>query len=429
MKNLCIAAIIIGVCFLSALTFAEPGQEKILRHQPLSLEEILSPYTGPVEQAVDTSTLYDKIMCGYQGWFMTEGDGYGMGFTHWGGVDREPPRCTVDMWPDLSEYDPDERFPTNYRHADGSTAYVFSSTVKKTVLRHFQWMKEYDIDGVFVQRFGSCISNPRDNNYLRTCAVLSHCRQGANQYGRAFAVMYDVSFDRRSVDIIKDDWTRLMQQMKLTQTPAYLKHRGGPVVALWGYGFRRFDPEATEELFQFFKAKENGACTIFLGVPNDWRSWTDEKITLAEKYATIISPWNVGRYNSPDGAKAHFARYWPQDMAWCRQREIDYYAVVFPGFSWTNLQRGKSPLNQIPRLKGKFFMSQIKEVKDYGMNMVYIAMFDEVDEGTAIFKCTNNPPVGEFVTYDGLPSDHYLKLAGQAGKYLRGNKPRPASQP
>ena len=54
------------------------------------------------------------------------------------------------------------------------------------------------------------------------------------------------------------------------------------------------------------------------------------------------------------------------------------------------------------------------------MDMAYIAMFDEVDEGTAIFKCTNHPPVGRFVTYEGYPSDHYLKLSGLIGKMLRG---------
>ena len=57
--------------------------------------------------------------------------------------------------------------------------------------------------------------------------------------------------------------------------------------------------------------------------------------------------------------------------------------------------------------------------------MLYQAMFDEMDEGTAIFKCTNDPPVGEsrFVTEEGLPSDHYLWLTGQGGKLLRGEIP------
>ena len=49
-------------------------------------------------------------------------------------------------------------------------------------------------------------------------------------------------------------------------------------------------------------------------------------------------------------------------------------------------------------------------------------MFDEIDEGTAIFKCTNDPPVGasEFKTYEGLPSDHYLWLCREGGRLLRG---------
>jgi hypothetical protein len=58
--------------------------------------------------------------------------------------------------------------------------------------------------------------------------------------------------------------------------------------------------------------------------------------------------------------------------------------------------------------------------------MLYVAMFDEVDEGTAIFKCTNDPPTAngaKFVTYEGLPSDHYLRLTGLAGRVIRGDLP------
>jgi hypothetical protein len=61
--------------------------------------------------------------------------------------------------------------------------------------------------------------------------------------------------------------------------------------------------------------------------------------------------------------------------------------------------------------------------KQAGAEMLYVAMFDEVDEATAIFKCTNDSPVGppdRFVTYEGLPADHYLKITGLGARLLRG---------
>jgi hypothetical protein len=53
-------------------------------------------------------------------------------------------------------------------------------------------------------------------------------------------------------------------------------------------------------------------------------------------------------------------------------------------------------------------------------------MFDEVNEGTAIFKISDNPPVHEtalFVGNDGKPSDHYLWLTGEASLMLKRQKP------
>ena len=379
---------------------------------------------GQQPDARVVSSLKGTVMVGYQGWFLAKGDGYGAGFVHWGGVDRDPPTCTVDMWPDLTEYAQDERYATNYRHTDGTVAEVFSSAHPQTVRRHFRWMRDYDIDGAFVQRFATAV-RPNDEEHWsdrRTNAVLQHCRDAANEYGRAFAVMYDTNFDAATCDRIKEDWTRLRRDMQLLETNAYLHHGGGPLVGLWGYGFghRKLDVEAARSLFEFLSDDRNGGCRILLGVPNDWAEWSGPKREVLDRHASVVSPWNVGRYGSNESADAHFAKRWPGDLEACLANGADYYPVVFPGFSWTNLKKGKSPLDQIPRRKGAFFWHQIESVRRYGMDCIYVAMFDEVDEGTAIFKVSNDPPVGDFVTYDGLPSDHYLELTRQAKRHLNG---------
>ena len=60
---------------------------------------------------------------------------------------------------------------------------------------------------------------------------------------------------------------------------------------------------------------------------------------------------------------------------------------------------------------------------DLGIEMAYVAMFDEVDEATAIFKVSNSPPKPDhFKTYDGLPTDWYLRLTGEGTKLIRGER-------
>jgi hypothetical protein len=67
-----------------------------------------------------------------------------------------------------------------------------------------------------------------------------------------------------------------------------------------------------------------------------------------------------------------------------------------------------------------------------GAEMLYVAMFDEIDEGTAIFKISDNPPNSDrahFVDNDGMPSDQYLWLTGLGAKMLRKEIPIESSLP
>jgi len=403
----------------------------------------MKPFDGDASvAAADNSTLIGKVMCGYQGWFAADGDGSGRGWRHYTARRRfEPGSCSIDLWPDLSEFDDDEKFATLFRHADGRIAQVYSSTSRKTVDRHFQWMQQYGIDGVFVQRFVAETVHPKD---LRQCnTVLDHCRESANLHGRAYAVMYDLSgLPEGGIQTVIDDWKLLVDRMRIGKDDrdgAYLHHREKPVVAVWGIGFndgRKYTLAECGRLIEFLKNDpQSGGFTVMVGVPTGWRtldrdSLRDLVLHQVLASADIISPWTVGRYATLNDIESHTTLRLKPDIEWCRAHDKDYLPVVFPGFSWHNL-RPKSPLDQIPRQKGKFLWKQFVEARQAGAAMAYVAMFDEMDEGTAIFKCTNDVPLGfsSFVTFDGLPSDHYLWLTGQGRELLNGRVPISAEPP
>jgi hypothetical protein len=417
-----------------ACLFAIPG--KSLADEPRSADNgvrILAPYAGASNAGVDCSTLLGKVVCGYQGWFAAAGDGSQRGWRHYPFRGRfEPGSCTIDLWPDVTDLTDEEKFATPFRHADGGTAYVFSSFNRRTVLRHFEWMRRYGIEAVFVQRFA--VETLHDQDRRHANVVLTHCREGANLHGRAYAVMYDLSGLRGGgVQAVIDDWKMLVDKLKIGRDAndrAYLHHNGRPLVAVWGIGFndgRTYSLLECKRLFAFLKRDPDyGGCTLMAGVPTGWQtldadSVKDETLhkTLAD--VDIVSPWTVGRYATLEQVEKHAQRRWRPDLQWCRQHKKQYLPVVFPGFSWHN-GHPPAPLNQIPRREGKFLWRQFAAAKRAGAAMIYVAMFDEMDEGTAIFKCTNDPPVGAspFVTFAPLPTDHYLWLTGMGQKLLRG---------
>jgi hypothetical protein len=264
--------------------------------------------------------------------------------------------------------------------------------------------------------------------------VLAHCREGANRSERCYAVMYDLSLlPAGGLRYVIEDWNLLVDRMRIGHDPkdrAYLRHKGKPVVAVWGIGLkdgRKYSLAECERLVDFLKLdKRYGGNTVPLGVPTGWRtldadSLSDPAIHKIVTRGDIISPWTVGRYGTPEAVHDHARQRWAKDVAWCRAHGKDYLPVLFPGFSWHNMNP-EARLGEIPRLKGRFLWTQYVEAKRSGATMAYQAMFDEMDEGTAIFKCTDDPPVGnsKFLTYEGLPSDHYLWLTGMGGKLLRG---------
>ncbi len=390
-----------------------------------------SIFTASLLHAADPATLFGKVMCGYQGWFATPTDGSNLGWVHYGF--NKPGQCHIDLWPDVLEFDADERFDTPLKLADGTTAQVYSSAHPKTVRRHFEWMQKDGIDGVFLQRFGTVLKDKRFRAHHDT--VLQQVRDSAKAAGRTWCVMYDLSGLKAGEleSVIMQDWKRLRTELRILDDPTYQRHAGKPVVAVWGIGFndgRDYTLDESHALLRFLHDNpEFGKLNVMAGVPWHWRTQEgdatrDAKLHEVLQSADIISPWAVGRYHSPANAAQMIGKVHEADAKWCREHGKDYLPVVFPGFSWRNLSKMRgvdAPLNAIPRLGGEFLWSQAREHISSGSSMLYIAMFDELDEGTAIFKTTSQVPVGVegFVTEPELKSDHYLWLTGMIGKALR----------
>ena len=128
------------------------------------------PYAGPTRNDVDATTLDGKVLCGYQGWFNTPNDGSTARLGHWGGGFDRPNggHFTVDIWPDQTEYDPEDLAEVpNLKMPDGSPARLYSAFRKGPVLLHCRWMRQYGIDGVFVSRFIGEAANPRGLGHVQ----------------------------------------------------------------------------------------------------------------------------------------------------------------------------------------------------------------------------------------------------------------------
>lgn len=395
------------------------------------------------ETVATADGLSGKVFAGYQGWYRTPTDGSGLGWEHYETYDEQfkPGEVGIDFWPDMSELTESEKYETPFKHADGSTATVFSSQDPKTVERHFKWMKDYGIDGVFLQRFAHDVLEGGHHQWEllqpSNNQILANVQNGARAHGRAYAVMYDLTGVRAGeMPMVMDDWKGICDRLGVLEDPNYLHEDGKPLVAIWGVGFatgnREYTLEEVETLVDFLKNDPKyGGCTVMLGLPTYWRTLKNDAVSdpnlhdLIRK-SDVVMPWLVGRFGGSAQALKRGKTYVAADQKWCDENGVHYMPLAFPGFSWANRYAHKNAkFNHIPREDGLFLWSQAVAAKRAGADTLYIAMFDEMDESTQIFKATNNPPVGEsrFLTYEPHEPDYYLKLTGAIGKLLRDEIP------
>jgi hypothetical protein len=383
---------------------------------------------------VDNSTLAGKLIMGYQGWFNCTNDGTTVGWWHWF-TGSDP---TVDFLPNAADYPSSQQCVTTMLDAAGNPVNLFTDANPATVETHFAWMQQYGLDGVALQRFAVDLLNPPTREARNI--VLTNVRQAAEDNGRVFFVMYDLTgLPNNKLKTVSDDW-KALEAEGITSSAAYLHHRGHPLLALWGLGFagRSLTPTDTLRLLdELNKASEKyGGITTMGGVPSYWRigaldASSDPKWQKVWRRLGVLSPWSVGRFTDDATADFYSTEVWMSDLKATRAMGVDYLPVIFPGYSFANTNRalgqGTPISNQIPRNCGRFYWRQVYDALGDGATMIYGAMFDELNEGTAMFKMlpqkseapvSGIPPGYSFVTLDAdgcaLPSDWYLSLAGAA---------------
>lgn len=367
-----------------------------------------------------------KITVGYQGWFAANGDGSPINaWWHWTQNWGASPSSTnngIKSWPDVRDYS--STYQTAWANlGNGQPAKLFSSFNDQTVNTHFLWMQQNGIDAAALQRF-----NPNGTEGPVRDAITAKVKTAAENYGRKFYIMYDVSGWTNMQPEIKTDWTTKMSAY--TSSSAYAKQNGKPVVCIWGFGFNDSNhPWSAAVCLDVINWFKNQGCYVIGGVPTHWRTETsDSRPGFLATYSALnmISPWMVGRIGNVADADNFYTNVNTPDQAYCNNNGIDYQPCVLPG-----------DLQEHQRAHGDFMWRQFYNMVRVGAQGIYISMFDEYNEGNQIAKTAENasfiPAGSNFVTLDEdgvvCSADYYLRLTGDGGKMLKGQIGLTATRP
>ena len=153
---------------------------------------------------------------------MTASDGSsGAGWRHWAPQQNAEriQHLAFEMWPDLREYGPAELTATNFKYRDSSNASLYNTYNAATVDRHVKWMQDYQIDGVFVQRFiGEAI-------HMRPVRdkVLQNIRTASEKYMAAClptCMTFPAAIRLPRPTTSKNDWKHLVDDLRITRATA-----------------------------------------------------------------------------------------------------------------------------------------------------------------------------------------------------------------
>jgi hypothetical protein len=347
-----------------------------------------------------------------------------------------------DTWPDLSEFSAGEVATVpNFKYPDGSPATLYSGQNASAVLHHFQWMQQEGIDGIWLSEFITHTplaggTNAGDWPYVQR--ILNNARAAATSTGRTWAFLYDTSGASTSavVNATEQQWKNMVDQ-GYTSDPRYLHQNGLPAVMLYGFFYNDTNhvignPAIGNALIQFFHTP--GKYQAYLVGSGQWY-WAQAGSTSTDFQNMLFTldayvPWNVGHTTkTTDGTIKAQTGTWASDKAAFESHGVKFIPLVYPGTD----NAGPPRATQVaPHRQGKFYWEQFVTASQLGTSdAIFVAMYDELNEATAIMPVTNTPPVQTppFYTYEGYPAHWYEQLTYAGEYYLKNNLPVPATIP
>ncbi len=269
----------------------------------------------------------------------------------------------------------------------GGASVFFPLFLDSSVAVQVKWLSDYALDGFLLQRFVNEIQDGSGPTFDFRNNVSASLARHMPRQGRVWAVEYDISGAdaSRLLQSLQADWTYFSQRFA-SPANGYLHDNGRPVVVLWGFGFSDREPADPAPCLQIIRWFQSQGVYVVGGVPFFWRTGTeDSRPGFGEVYAAYdsITPWSVGRYNSNEFPQLF--REMQKDVSALTNQT--YAPTIWPGFSWHNLNNGATPLNQISRECGGFLVQQQTAIIDQlRPAWIFLAMFDECNEGTCMFK-------------------------------------------
>ncbi|KAI1211129.1 uncharacterized protein F4807DRAFT_419130 [Annulohypoxylon truncatum] len=277
-------------------------------------------------------------------------------------------------------------------------------------------MADNGISGAFMQRFYGYI-NEANGGWVN---ILNYTKTAAEKYGRGFVIEYDLNgAATASTNVTSTFLADLAALNYIISSPAYMHHNGKPVLEIWGFGI--VTEVTVDDGIAIVTALKNAGWYVILGVQQAWHAElaANQPGGYGPVYqlADMLQPWTVGAYDINSYDSFHDGRQAVEDADALRDLGIESSIVVWPGGSSSNANPSET-FDHFPRWNGTFYQKQLDGAVNLKPNFIFGAMFDEVNEGTAILPLLRNnelPTNQRFLGIDDdMEPDAYVKMAGEA---------------